>query len=162
MFLPLNFLPGDDNASMTIAGFTADGIAALRAALANRTINVVSPLVVSVDGLPVFTIVSGDDYYFADGRQLAFPSLVGPWPDWTGATATIEFGTVTYPAVILTPTALNRDVYFELTKVQSAALGALATETYEYGILFDLVVTLANGNRTTVVNGGILRINPSN
>lgn len=154
---------GGGGGNATVEGFTSDGIAALRAALANRTINVVSPLVVGTCGSPTITIVAGDDYLFADSpeRAINFPPFVGTFPDWTNATAAVEFGILTYPVTITTRTGSSRVMYFELHAADTTALAATTDEDSGYAILFDLVVTLASGSRTTIINNGTLILQPN-
>ena len=100
---------------------------------------------VSSDGTAI-TIVRGDDYLFADSRQLAFTST--GWPTITGATVKlrVKFGknaTVTeYTATVTGAQAC----YVPLTTVQTAAM---VPGVYK----FDLQATLSNLSIVTLVQG---------
>ena len=151
-----------DNKQVLTDGFTDAGRSAFRSAMTGRTINVVSPLFVTPDGTPNFTVCAGDDHAEADSRELRFPPFVGIETDWTGATATIEFGDgTTFDATIVNETGDSREIYFELDSDDTTALSALTEEDSDYGILFDLVVTLASGNRTHMVKDGVLIVKPA-
>lgn len=149
---------GGGSSDGIVKGFNNAGVIALQAALATRTINVQSPLVITSAGVIVVQIVAGDDYYNADGRAITLPNLNGSWPDWTGATYSVEFGSLTVDAVPIVSTGSSRSIYFELSAAQTTALEA--TDAGD-GITFDVVVTLANDHRTTVVKEAVLSILPN-
>jgi hypothetical protein len=151
---------GDNTASTAgastslISGLTSAGVAAIQAALQTRQINVQSPLVFTADGTVNFTVVAGDDYYNADGRAITPGTLSGSFPDWTNAVATVEFGALTLNAVITTATGNTRALYWEMSSANTTALAAL--DDKGFGVTFDLIVTLASGHRTTVINQGVM------
>lgn len=135
-------------------------VTAILAGISGQTINIVSPLVVQAGGIPVITVVAGDDYFLIDGRAITLP-ISGTFPDWTGATAVIEFGSLTVPANITVRTGTTRSAYFELPNVDTTLLAATTDADSGYAVLFDLVVTLATGSRTTVINQGVLTLLPN-
>lgn len=152
----------DVSGNVTVDGFTTAGRTALRTALAGRTIAVVSPLFVTSDGTPQFTLCAGDDYFANDSRELRFPPFTGIETDWTGATAEIKVNSdTTYPAAIDVRTGDSREIYVELDSDDSTDLSALTDESSGYGILFDLVVTLQSGRQTTLVKDGVLVVKPA-
>jgi hypothetical protein len=72
-----------------------------------------------------FELVSGDDYYYSDGRQLEWSE--DDWPDLTGATVTLRIstgGTLLSVAgtVVTAGVAVTQLVRFELSDTNTAAL----------------------------------------
>lgn len=104
------------------------------------------------------TLVAGDDYATADGRQLKFVDTAGLWPTLTGATVALKVGTGPATAVtlatgtVVTGTGSNKEVDVALTRVQSATL--MPTIYYKYALVATLtdgsVVTLSSGTLTVV------------
>ena len=146
--------------NVNVSGFTSNGINALKAAIAGVSVSVVSPVVQGLDGSITVNLVAGDDYYNSDGRAIYFPAS-GTLPDWTGGTAAVEFGTVSLPATIVTNTGSSRSIYLELSSANTANLAATTGSASGNGVLFDLVVTLASGRRTTVVENGLMVFAPN-
>lgn len=115
---------------------------------AGFSITVVSPL--SQNGRKL-EIVRGDDYANADGRAIDFTSA--SWPTLTAATvsfqakATPGAATLTKAMSVVTATGTKK-VRLELADTDTASLtpGAFA---------YDVVATLTNGNKVTLVRGAM-------
>lgn len=118
--------------------------------LFGSSVSYVGPVAASGD----ITLVTGDDYLTADGRQLKFTDTAGLWPTLTGATAVLKVGTgpgsgatLSSSATIVTATGSNKEVDVAVTRAQSATL-AVGT-FYKYA----LIATLSDGSVVTLSSG---------
>jgi hypothetical protein len=142
--------PGTTGPLLSLAGAAADPLlnavpgayaagtaGAALGRVGNNTVTVVSP--VATDS--AITLVYGDDYLLADGRQLSFTGTT--WPTITGGTIAliVQAATViSLPGVVTGAGAC----YVSLTSVQVNSLGLGAFD-------YDLQVTLTNGHVVTLV-----------
>lgn len=105
---------------------------------------VTAPLIV---GKQEITVIQGDDYRTADGRQLEWQFAEGQAPDLTGGTTTLKVVNLRTSTVILTKAGTipaARSVRFELTSTETAALTADA-------YAFEVSATLANTHIVTLI-----------
>ena len=96
-----------------------------------------------------FDLVPGDDYKNADGRQIPFTE-VGTWPSLLGGSVQfIITGLIYATAIVTVASGAGKALYVELTTADTAKLSRRVR--YEY----DLVATLSNANRVTLVSGSV-------
>lgn len=124
-----------------LVGATLDQIAN---AIVGGTITVVNA--VGSDG--DISIIRGDDYLAADGRDLQWAD--GSWPDLTGASIVFTSRSgddalgVSKAGAVITPSGTGKRIRVELTAAETSAH---LTENYK----FDIRATLADGHKVTLV-----------
>ena len=132
--------------NISLDSITANGIAALRLAIAGLPVNIVG-LVASIAG-GVLPIVQGDDYNIADGTAIPFPCPETFLAGWTPVLAIDVQGTITtLTASVITDVTLP--IWFEMTATQSRALTAGVPGT------FSLRFTKAGHTHTAAIDGTV-------
>jgi hypothetical protein len=89
------------------------------------------------------TLVRGDDYLAADGRQLSWAAPTSGWPSLAGAAVNLLLGDLAPVAAL----AVGPPVQFELTRAQTAALAPGP------GVPCVVRATLADGSVVTLARG---------
>ena len=95
------------------------------------------------------TLVRGDDYRTADGRNLTWTETSGTWPDLTGASVFLIIGDARFfrkQIDILTPTGMNKTVSADLTATETRKL----TQN-SYGFYVEAI--MSSGSRVTLLKG---------
>ena len=132
--------------NISLDSITANGIAALRLAIAGLPVNIVG-LVASIAG-GVLPIVQGDDYNIADGTAIPFPCPETFLAGWTPVLAIDVQGTITtLTASVITDVTLP--IWFEMTATQSRALTAGVPGK------FSLRFTKAGHTHTAAIDGTV-------
>lgn len=126
-------------------GATSDTISA---SILTSQITVVNPVAANGD----ISVIRGDDYLAADGRDLQWADPT--WQDLTGATVTFTSRSaegssalgVTQACTIITPSGTGKRIRLELTDDQTRLHVA---DEYK----FDIRAVLSNGHMVTLVRG---------
>lgn len=109
---------GASQASVDAMQEDVDAIKAKTDTIGAGSFTVSSP--VNTDPVPLATIVQGDDYAFADGRQLPF--AIEGLPDLDGATGIFKVGAFEADVTLVTTGAgIEQTMYVELTNAETAA-----------------------------------------
>ena len=130
----------------SLDSITANGIAALRLALAGLPINIVG--LVSSLAVGVLPIVQGDDYSIADGTAIPFACPESFLAGWTPVLAIdVEGSVTTLTASVITDITLP--IWFEMTAAQSQAIAAGVPGK------FALRFTKAGHTHTSAIDGTV-------
>ena len=110
-----------------------------------------------IDQNGLLSLVTGKDYFAADGQELDFTDTLGAWPDLTAATVTISIfdtlvaiAVITQAGTIPTPSGANKKVRFELAAAVTALLTAI--KNYHYTV----TAVLASGHAPPPLARGIV------
>ena len=126
-----------------IAGLAA-AVAAIDAKVGAATVTVTAPITISGD----VTVVQGDDYALADGREISWTNRADTWPNLSGAAVIVrvEFPEpVEYLATVITPTG-TQTIHLELGAADTADMPAGQAD-------YRLVATLAPSRHVTLIQG---------
>ncbi len=150
-----------DDAVLAILGTPAGAdlaadLAAIKAetgTIGAASVTVTAPVAAS----GTITLVRGDTYATADGRELSWTDSGGTWPNLTGATLVLAIaatnGVQTITTVTCTnPGTANQVVQATLTAIETAGIGG-------NNLPYDLQATLASGHIITLVQGIIVMKN---
>ena len=146
---------GTDNTSLadviTAAGQARDAAYSVLARLG--TVQVVMTTPVTETG--ELEIITGADYYQADGRAVTWSNSEGGWPDLVGAAVTWEFRRYNSTTVLLTYSAevINATtVQLELSAAQTSAIPYSVSDIRD---TYELWATLTNGHKVRLATGPI-------
>ncbi len=119
-------------------------------AIGAAAVTITAPMTAAGD----MTVIQGDDYLLADGRQFDWTDSTSIWPTITGATVTWHRGSVSHACTVVVGSGAGKKVRLELGAVDSAALLKGKINYYIRAVLTDLsVVTLAKGACTVTEAG---------
>jgi hypothetical protein len=140
-----------------VTGFSNAAKLEMRSTLRGVVLRIVGPVTQSEEDPPELTLVIGDDYLAADGREIEFDLDGATFPDLTGATivlrlksiptSTDEDEVVEIEGTATVPTGDTKTIRFEPTSEETAEL----TETGEGPKAgeFEVHITDADGHEIT-------------